>query len=47
MANMLSRPPITASIFLQNSSLSFGSYVEQYVDDDHFKDIYAKMTHGS
>lgn len=43
---MISRPPIYASIVLQNASLSFESYVEQYVDDDDFKEIYAKLTHG-
>lgn len=44
---MFSHPPISASIVLQNASLSFESYAAQYVDDDDFKDIYAKMTHGS
>lgn len=47
VVEMLSFPPISASIVLQNASLSFESYVEQYFDDDHFKDIYAKLTHGS
>jgi len=44
--NMLSHPPISTSIFLVNAFLSFESYVEQYVDDDDFKEIYANMTHG-
>ena len=47
VADMLSRPPISASIILQNASLSFENYVEQYVDDDDFKEIYVKLTHGS
>ena len=44
---MLSRPPISASIILHNASLSFESYVEQYANNDDFKEIYAKLTHGS
>ena len=47
VADMLSRPPISASIILHNASLSFESYVEQYDNDDEFKEIYAKLTHGS
>ena len=47
MADMLSLPPIFSSIVLQNASLSFESYVEQYADDDDFKEIYEKLTHGS
>ena len=43
---MLSRPPISASIVLQNASLSLEGYVEQYANDDDFKEIYAKLTHG-
>ena len=44
---MLSHPPIAASIILHNASLSFESYVEQYTNDDDFKEVYAKLTHGS
>jgi len=44
---MLSRPPISASVVLQNSSLSLGSYAEQYANNDYFKEIYAKLTRGS
>ena len=47
VADMLSRPPISASIILHNASLSFESYAEQYANDDDFKEIYAKLTHGS
>ena len=47
VANMLSRPPIAASIILHNASLSLESYVEQYTNDDDFKEVYAKLTHGS
>ena len=44
---MLSRPPIYASVIFHNASLSFESYVEQYANDDDFKEVYAKLTHGS
>lgn len=47
MADVLSHPPITAYIVFQNTYLYFGSYDEQYVVDDSFKEIYAKSTHGS
>jgi len=33
VADMLSHHPISAFIILQNGSLSFERYVEQYVDD--------------
>jgi hypothetical protein len=44
---MLSRPPIVASIILKNASLSHGSYVEKYVVDEDFKEIFEKLTHGA
>ena len=47
MAGMLSRPLISAFVILHNASLSFESYAEQYANDDDFKEIYAKLTHGS
>ena len=47
MADMISRPPISASVILHNASLSFDSYAEQYANDDDFKEVYAKLTHGS
>ena len=47
VADMLSHPPIPASIILHNASLSFESYAEPYANDDDFKEIYAKLTHGS
>jgi hypothetical protein len=37
---MLSRPPIVASIILKNASLSHDSYVEQYVVDEDFKEVF-------
>ena len=47
VADILSRPPITASIILHNASLSFESYDKKYAKNDGFKEIYAKITHGS
>eukprot|EP00253_Pinus_taeda_P036035 PITA_36035 len=47
VADMFSRPPIYASVILHNASLSFESYAGQYANDDEFKEIYAKLTHGS
>lgn len=45
--DMLSRPPISASVVFQNVSLSLECYDEQYVNDNDFKKIYAKLTSGS
>ena len=45
--DMLSRPPIVASIVLKNASLSNESYIEQYATDDDFKEIYEKLTNGT
>jgi hypothetical protein len=47
VADMLSRPPIIASIILKNNSLSHDSYVEQYAIDEDFKEVYEKLTHGA
>jgi hypothetical protein len=47
VADMLSRPPIVASIILKNASLSHDSYVEQYAIDEDFKEVYEKLTHGA
>jgi hypothetical protein len=47
VADMISRPPIVASIILKNDSLSHDSYVEQYAIDEDFKEVYAKLTLGA
>jgi hypothetical protein len=44
---MLSRPPIVASIILKNDSLSRDIYVEQYVVDEDFKEVFEKIAHGA
>ena len=40
VTDMLSRPPIVASIILNNTSLSHDRYVEQYSIDEDFKDVF-------
>jgi hypothetical protein len=45
--DMISRPPIVASIILKNDSLSHDSDVEQYVIDEYFKEVSEKITHGA
>jgi hypothetical protein len=47
VVDMLSRPPIVASIILKNASLSHDIYVEQYAIDEYFKEVYEKLTHGA
>ena len=47
VVDMLSRPPIIASIVLKNASLSHEIYIEQYATDDDFKEIYEKLTNGT
>jgi hypothetical protein len=47
VADMLSRPPISASIVLKDDSLAHVGYIEQYATDEYFKDVYERLTHGS
>jgi hypothetical protein len=47
VADMISRPPIVASIILKNTSLSHDSYVEQYAINEDFKEVYEKLIHGA
>ena len=44
---MLSRSPIHASIVIQQSPLVHSSYVEQYTNDEDFKEVYESLMHGS
>ena len=46
VANMLSRPPTNASIVIQQSPLVHSSYVEQYTEDEDFKEVYKSLRHG-
>jgi hypothetical protein len=47
LADMISRPPIVASIILKNTSLSHDSYAEKYAIVEYFKKVYEKLTHGA
>jgi hypothetical protein len=47
VADMISRPPINASIFLKNDYLSNDIHVEKYAIDEDFKEVYVKLTLGS
>jgi hypothetical protein len=47
VVDILSRPPIVASIILKNTYLSHDSYVEKYSIDEDFKEVYEKLTHGA
>jgi len=47
VVDMLSRPPIVASIILKNAYLYHDIYVEQYVIDEYFKEVFEKLTHGA
>jgi hypothetical protein len=46
VADMLSRPPVSASIVLKNDSLDHDSCIEQYANDEYFKDVYERRTCG-
>jgi hypothetical protein len=47
VVDMLSRPPIAASIILKNTYLSHNRYVEKYAINEYFKGVYEKLTHGA
>jgi hypothetical protein len=47
VVDMISRPPIVASIILKNASLSHDIYVEKYVVDEYYKEVFEKLTHGA
>ena len=47
VVDMLTIPSLNASIILQNSSLAHESYIEQYVRDSDFMDVYDLLTNGA
>ena len=47
VADMLSRPPISASIVIQQSPLVHASYVEKYTTDEDFKEVYKSLRHDN
>ena len=46
VADMLSKPIINASTILKHNLVLHESYIEQYVQDVDFKDVYATLSHG-
>ena len=38
---------INASIILQQSPLNHDNYIEQYIKDEYFKDVYESLLHGT
>ena len=47
VADMMSRFSLNILVILQNSSLAHESYIEQYVANTDFKDVYESLTHGA
>jgi hypothetical protein len=47
VADMLSRPIISASVILKHSPIMHESYVEQYALDADFKEVYATLCHSN
>jgi hypothetical protein len=45
-ADTLSQPPISSSFVLKNASLAHVSYIGKYANDEYFKDVYERLTHG-
>jgi len=46
VVDMFSRPIVNASIFIKNNSIMHESYIEQYAQDDNFKNVYATLIQG-
>ena len=44
---MLSRPIVNASVILKHNSIMHESYIEQYAQDEDFKDVYATLCQGN
>jgi hypothetical protein len=47
VADMLSRPIVSASVILKQSPIMHESYVEQYALDADFKDVYETLCHSN
>ena len=45
-ADMLSRIVVNSLLIMKNTSLSYDSYVKQYVGDDDLRDVYEALTKG-
>jgi len=46
VVDILSRPVITIATILKHNSITHESYIEQYVEDKDFKELYATLSHG-
>jgi hypothetical protein len=46
VVDMLSRLLGTISTILKHNSITHESYIEQYVEDKDFKEVYATLSHG-
>ena len=47
VVDILSRPWVSASIILKNSSFAHESFIEQYATDEDFMYAYETLTHGT
>jgi hypothetical protein len=47
VTDMLSRPIISASVIIKQSSIMHESYVEQYALDTDFKEVYETLCHSN
>ena len=46
VVDMVSIPPISAFIVIQQSPLVHSSYAEQYTKNEDFKEVYESLRHG-
>jgi hypothetical protein len=46
VVGMLSRPPIKIYTILKHNSITHEIYIEQYVEDKYFKEVYTNLSHG-
>jgi hypothetical protein len=46
VVDMLSIPTSTIATILKHNSITHESYIEQYVEDKYFKEVYATLSHG-
>ena len=44
---MLFRPTVKSTIILKNNSIMHESYIEQYVNDSDFQDVYESLSKGN
>ena len=44
---MLSRPIVNSTIILKHNSIMHESYIEQYVNDIDFQDVYENLSKGN